>query len=579
MQFLKNLRVLTQLMLGFSSVIVLLIALGTFSLLEVNTENNHVSALRDSWLPLVRSSLQMQGALQDIRLLEYRRVTAETPVETQDVDTKIEGSIANYGRSATEYETHEKHISEPREKLAFADIQELMPKYLQADQQIRALMSEGNSQQAMALLKNQAASLRNAVETDINTVVDGSVEGSVREGAEADRAYSHAVALVVALIVVATAIALALALIIASGLAKQLGGEPRDAAALASDIAEGNLRAVVRLKAGDRSSLMFSLGVMKDQLTTIVRGIKASSESISAAAGQIAQGNTDLSQRTEEQAASLEETAASMEELTSTVRHNADNARQASTLSSTASEIARRGGEVVGRVVETMRGIADGSTKMSEIISVIEGIAFQTNILALNAAVEAARAGEQGRRFAVVAGEVRTLAQRSATAAKEIKDLISDSVNRVNAGSKLVEEAGSTINEIVASVKRVTDIAGEISSASEEQSTGVEQVNTALSQLDQVTQHNAALVEEASAAAQSMAQQAGELSGAVAVFRITDAGLSAPHVVLPQIELLRPAPPVDTLPHTTSRKASPVMTPNRDRVIADATGTADWQTF
>jgi methyl-accepting chemotaxis protein len=337
------------------------------------------SALRDNWLPLVRSSLQMQGALQDIRLLEYRLVTAETPAETQDVDTKMEGGIANYGRSVVEYE---KEISEPGEKVAFADIQALMPKYLQADQQIRALMKEGNSQQAMALLKNQAASLRNAVETNINTAVDISVAGAVREGAETNRAYSYAVALAGGLIVVATAIALALALVIARGLAKQLGGEPREAAVLACDIAEGNLRTVVRLKAGDRSSLMFSLGLMKDQLATIVRGIQASSESISVAAGQIAQGNTDLSQRTEEPVASLEETAASMEELTSAVRHNADNARQASMLSGTASEIARRGGEAVGRVVETMRGISHGSTKMSEIISAIEGIAFQTNILA-----------------------------------------------------------------------------------------------------------------------------------------------------------------------------------------------------
>jgi methyl-accepting chemotaxis protein len=454
-----------------------------------------------------------------------------------------------------------------------------MPQYLQIDQQIRALAKESKGAEAMALVRDRASTLRDAIDKDLTTIVDINVAGSVREGATADQAYSHAVALVIGLIVAATAIALALALVIARGVAKQLGGEPREAAALASDIADGNLRTEIRLKAGDRSSLMFSLGIMKDQLTTIVRGIQTSGESISVAAGQIAQGNTDLSQRTEEQAASLEETASSMEELTSTVRHNADNARQATTLAGSASEIARRGGEVVGRVVETMHGISGSSAKMAEIISVIEGIAFQTNILALNAAVEAARAGEQGRGFAVVAGEVRTLAQRSATAAKEIKDLISESVNRVDTGSKLVEEAGSTINEIVESVKRVTDIVGEISSASEEQSTGIEQVNTAVSQMDQVTQQNAALVEEAAAATQSLAQQAQELRQAVAVFRIADTGPSAPRVVAPLSEPRRSVPTGRTSSRATSTKTSPATAPERRAAVATDTGAADWQTF
>ena len=301
---------------------------------------------------------------------------------------------------------------------------------------------------------------------------------------------------------------------------KQLGGEPDYAAHVVGQIAAGDLTVTVQTRAEDSSSLLFSLAQMKEQLTSIVRGIKSSSESISVAASEIAQGNTDLSQRTEEQAASLEETASSMEELTATVRQNAENAKQASTLAGTTSEIARRGGEVVGRVVETMHGITESSSKVAEIISVIEGIAFQTNILALNAAVEAARAGEQGRGFAVVATEVRTLAQRSATAAKQIKDLIGESGSRVDAGSKLVAQAGSTINEIVQSVTRVTDIMGEISSASDEQSTGIEQVNQAVSQMDEVTQQNAALVEQAAAAAQSMAEQAQALREAVGVFNV-----------------------------------------------------------
>jgi len=291
----------------------------------------------------------------------------------------------------------------------------------------------------------------------------------------------------------------------------------------ANALAKGDLSVQVNVVRQDEvGALADSINRAISQLAVIVGGVKQASHAISSATQQVAAGNTDLSQRTEEQAASLEETASSMEELTATVRQNAQNAQQASTLASQASLVAQRGGDEVIRVVETMRGISDSSARVAEIISVIEGIAFQTNILALNAAVEAARAGEQGRGFAVVASEVRSLAQRSATAAREIRDLIGESVDCVNAGSKLVEEAGGTIREIVQSVKRVTDIMSEISSASAEQSTGIEQVNQAVSQMDQVTQQNAALVEEASAAAHSMAEQAQALRDAVAVFKLDD---------------------------------------------------------
>jgi methyl-accepting chemotaxis protein len=259
------------------------------------------------------------------------------------------------------------------------------------------------------------------------------------------------------------------------------------------------------------------------RMAEVVDEVRQSAGSVSVASRQISIGNTDLSQRTEEQAASLEETASSMEELTATVRQNADNARQATTLANSASEVARSGGEVVARVVETMHGISGSSAKMAEIITAIESIAFQTNILALNAAVEAARAGEEGRGFAVVAGEVRMLAQRSATAAREVKELIGDSVSRVEAGSKLVDEAGSAISLIVGSVKRVADIVGEIAAASEDQRTGIEQVNQAVIQMDHVTQQNAAVVEQASAAAQAMAEQSQVLQETVAAFRISGA--------------------------------------------------------
>ncbi|MGS0989701.1 methyl-accepting chemotaxis protein [Burkholderia glumae] len=323
-----------------------------------------------------------------------------------------------------------------------------------------------------------------------------------------------------------TFVALALAVgslaafFITRGILRQLGGEPAAAQEVARRIAAGDLTVSLQIEEGDTHSLMASLESMRGRLGEMVADIKASAESIAVAAGEIAQGNVDLSQRTEEQAASLEETAASMEQLTSAVRQNTDNARKGSSLAANASATATAGGDVVNRVVSTMEDISSSSLRVAEIIAVIEGIAFQTNILALNAAVEAARAGEQGRGFAVVAGEVRTLAQRSATAAKEIKDLISASVEHVGTGSRLVREAGSTMTDVVRSVQQVTDIIEEVASASTEQGRGIEQVNVAVSQMDEVTQQNAALVEQASASAQALADQAGVLRQAVAVFRI-----------------------------------------------------------
>jgi methyl-accepting chemotaxis protein len=319
--------------------------------------------------------------------------------------------------------------------------------------------------------------------------------------------------------VITVILSIVLGTVITRGIMRSLGGEPADAAVVAGRIAEGNLEAPVPVAPNDRGSLMASLESMRRQLSGIVSEIQSTAESITTSAGEIAQGNLDLSQRTEEQAASLEETAASMEQLTATVRQNTENARQANALAGSACEVAMRGGEVVNQVVDSMRAISSSSGKVAEIITVIEGIAFQTNILALNAAVEAARAGEQGRGFAV-AGEVRTLAQRSANAAKEVKDLITGSVESVAQGSQQVERAGATMSDIVQSVRRVTDIMNEIASASDEQGTGIEQVNVAVGQMDSVTQQNAALVEQASAAAQAMAQQATALRKVVGVFRV-----------------------------------------------------------
>ncbi len=328
-------------------------------------------------------------------------------------------------------------------------------------------------------------------------------------------------------------------------------------AAQANDLSQ---RVVLSGKTGEIADLCGGVNAMLDTMSGVVASITESCGALSTAAREIAMGNTDLSQRTEEQASSLEETSASLEELTATVRQNADNAQQANKLAASASDIATRGGSVVGEVVQTMDAITQASRKISDIIGVIDEIAFQTNILALNAAVEAARAGDQGRGFAVVASEVRNLAQRSANAAKEIKALISDSVSKVDSGSKLVTAAGQTMGEIVGSVRRVTDIMAEISAASQEQSAGIEQVNTAVSQMDKITQQNAALVEEAAAAAKSMEEQTDAMTQMVSEF-VLEGG----HV---------PAPPVKQAP-AAARKARPATRPASRATTAED----DWKEF
>jgi methyl-accepting chemotaxis protein len=305
---------------------------------------------------------------------------------------------------------------------------------------------------------------------------------------------------------------------------RQLGGEPAYAVAVAHAISEGDFSKSVTVAPGDTSSLLYSINSMRERLTGIVGDIRQSTETIAVASRQIASGNADLSARTESQASSLEETASSMEELTSTVKQNAENARQANQLVVSTADIAARGGKVVGQVVDTMASIKDSSRKIADIIGVIDGIAFQTNILALNAAVEAARAGEQGRGFAVVASEVRNLAQRSAGAAKEIKSLIEDSVGKVDTGGKLVGGAGESMDDVVTSIQLVSSIMNEIATASLEQSAGIEQVNQAIAQMDDITQQNAALVEQAAAASESLQLQAEKLEELMKAFRLVRVG-------------------------------------------------------
>ena len=379
-------------------------------------------------------------------------------------------------------------------------------------------------------LLDDTAAFEKTLDKMVKRVEDVSAASTARAREDAQRSRL----LMIVMAAVGAVLGIVLGIVIARRLSRQLGGEPSYAADVARRIAAGDLAVQVQTRPGDRDSMLFAMSQMQQQLTGTISNIKSSADSIASATKQIAAGNADLSQRTEEQASSLEETASSMEELTSIVKQNADNARQASALAGSASDIAVKGGEVVGRVIETMSGINASSKKIADIIGVIEGIAFQTNILALNAAVEAARAGEQGRGFAVVAGEVRSLAQRSATAAKEIKELIGDSVGRVRNGSALVTEAGGVIEEVVVAVKRVTDIMGAISAASDEQSSGIEQVNQAVNQMDEVTQQNAALVEQAAAAALSLEEQAHLLRNAVSAFRTDEsAELAAP--VMPHL--------------------------------------------
>ncbi len=366
------------------------------------------------------------------------------------------------------------------------------------------------------------------------------------------------------LFAVVAAALVALVIVINRGILRTIGGDPAKAAEVANRIAHGDLTPNIETAPGDQSSLLFAVRSMRDSLLSTIANIKTSADTIATASQEIASGNLDLSGRTEQQAGSIEETASAMEELTATVKQNADNARQANQLAESASEVAIQGGSVVGQVVQTMEGITDSSRKIADIIGVIDGIAFQTNILALNAAVEAARAGEQGRGFAVVASEVRSLAQRSASAAKEIKTLIDDSVAKVDTGSKLVEQAGATMTEVVASVRRVTDIVGEISSASQEQSAGIAEVGRAITQMDEGTQQNAALVEQAAAAAQSLQDQAATLAGLVGRFQTDGSQARTVQAAAPASASAKPA----ARPAAAAAPRKPAAAPAARAVIA-----------
>ncbi|MDM0021333.1 methyl-accepting chemotaxis protein [Variovorax saccharolyticus] len=413
----------------------------------------------------------------------------------------------------------EELLSSPQEMALAADIKTKRADYIELRTMLLKLKADGKQEEAMRIAKDKLVPTLDSYDASIRRILTHEQEQIDKLAMEIDASYRAGRMNLMVLAAIALALGSALAWMLTRSIV-----QPIDEALLIADtVAAGDLSQEFETRrGGDFGRLLRGMGEMEDTLTDLVGRIKTSTDSIVTASGQIAAGNQDLSSRTEEQASSLEETAASMEELTSTVKQNADNARQANQLAASASEVAVKGGAVVSQVVDTMASINASSKKIVDIIGVIDGIAFQTNILALNAAVEAARAGEQGRGFAVVASEVRSLAQRSAAAAKEIKGLIDDSVGKVGAGSALVAEAGATMEEIVGSVRRVTDIMGEITAASQEQTSGIEQINQAITQMDQVTQQNAALVEEAAAAAQSLQEQAGSLSQIVSTFKLED---------------------------------------------------------
>lgn len=440
----------------------------------------------------IQSSIE-EGDRKGLDIVKTRELKVRDTIE---VIRKISGQAALANRFAEEFNAYYKPALDAA--------------------QIRLGMTQGDAQSFV--LKMQAGI--KILETDlskVNNTNDKQFSSTLEDIAHTVETIMLITIIVAALVILSM---VAATYVVIKTVWRQLGAEPEYASEIAKTIANGDFSTVITVTPDDTSSLLATLHDMQEKLARTIHKIKKSGDTIALASSEIARGNADLSARTESQASSLEETASSMEELTTTVKQNAGNALQANSLTRNASEVAVKGGVIVSEVVTTMLAIKDSSRKIADIIGVIDGIAFQTNILALNAAVEAARAGEQGRGFAVVAAEVRNLAQRSASAAREIKELISTSVERVDSGSKLVDEAGRTMNEIVASVGRVTEIMAEIAAASQQQSEGISEVNNAIAQMDEMTQQNAALVEQAAAAAESMQDQASSLAMEVNVFRL-----------------------------------------------------------
>ncbi|NLP64236.1 methyl-accepting chemotaxis protein [Paraburkholderia sacchari] len=520
----RTLSVKTMLRVAFAVVLAGTLAIGAFSLAQISRLNDSAASIYEQGHIASRAAEEARAYVLRASRAQKMLLTATTAKERDELGADIEKNLAAL---VAEMKVLEQYSTQSGGD-ALAQQKQFAAEAHTWSGQLREFVTLVKAQPLDLSQMNWQVGTRDVsllVETEkLEKLVDRLVaqRGAAAKATIAASAFIYESSFV--MIAAATAGLFVLAFVVSEWvvrrLARQLGGEPAHAKAIAARIASGDLAQPVEVHARDASSMLGALRDMQKGLSATVAEIAASAEAIAAASGQISMGNLDLSHRTEAQAVALERTASSMEQLTSTVRLNAENAQQASALAGNASQIAQKGGAVVGRVVATMNEINESAKSIADIIGVIEGIAFQTNILALNAAVEAARAGEEGRGFSVVAGEVRNLAQRSAAAAREIKALITDSVARVANGSTLASDAGRTMEEVMSAVKRVNDIIGEISAASSEQRSGIEEINRAVTQMDAGTQQNAALVEEATAAAQSLDDQAKVLKRLVNTFQL-----------------------------------------------------------
>ncbi|HEX2603531.1 MAG TPA: methyl-accepting chemotaxis protein [Oxalicibacterium sp.] len=570
----KNMKVGTRLISGFLVVALMgaiVAGIGIYNMSRMNDRADSMYKLELLGLSYIKEA--------NINLIYIGRARGNVLLATtQEERQKNIDNIKKYLAAAEEYVNKARPLFfSPRGKEILSQYEGVSRAYQTALWQALALTDKEKLQERSPELSKALADTReqaNTLDAMMSELADQKEERAAKAAEETTALYESSRLLMIILVAGSLMAGICIGILITRALTRQLGGEPSYAAEVAARIAAGDLQTPVVTRANDSTSLLHAMQTMRDSLVRIVSQVRSGTDTIATASSEIAAGNLDLSSRTEEQASALEETASSMEEITSTVKQNADNSMQANQLVMNASEIAVRGGDVVSQVVHTMGDITESSRKIVDIIGVIDGIAFQTNILALNAAVEAARAGEQGRGFAVVASEVRNLAQRSASAAKEIKELIGTSVEKVDTGSKLVEQAGATMSEIVASVRQVTDIMGEITAASREQSAGIEQVNQAIAQMDEVTQQNAALVEQAAAASQSLQDQAHNLSEVVSVFKL-DAEQQARHVAKTAIATAaRPA-----LASSRPALRNPVKPQAPARKPVETAAAGDWEEF